>query len=290
MTLNSPLKGLKMPAEESDSLRLQDGSLVRHCQRVYKLEMQRLKWRHWNGEGGSAVAVGRSALIDRIIEAGLNPLSRNFQLQVDSLPAHCEIPLGHWENTGAGIVHSPVDVLLLGKSHATSEEGNTLENSVGTVLKSLGFEVRITVLTAKECLHRAQSQFPFAFGCLRARRVSGDLSLFQEWNQRFWMNLVKNQMTFLSEMADYLHALHEDYGPTVYLTESDLNLGAGGLVDLAGLHGCLKVMTGNDDPVMRPSGGSLSPRDWNRLQDARRQLILVRNHLTFWKEAGKTAC
>ncbi|HEU0004946.1 MAG TPA: hypothetical protein VFS12_03050, partial [Terriglobia bacterium] len=55
--------------EDANSLRLQDGSLVRHCQRVYKLEMQRLKWRHWNGVEGSAVTVGRSALVDRIIEA-----------------------------------------------------------------------------------------------------------------------------------------------------------------------------------------------------------------------------
>jgi hypothetical protein len=61
-------------------------------------------------------------------------------------------------------------------------------------------------------------------------------------------------MAFLSEMADYLEALHEDYGPSVYLTESDLELGVGGLVDLAGLHGCLKVMTGSNDHLMQPLG------------------------------------
>ena len=137
------------------------------------------------------------------------------------------------------------------------------------------------MLTAKECLHRAQAQFPFAFACLGARCLSGDMAVFQEWTQRFWANLFKNQMAFLSEMADYLEALHEDNGSSVYLTESDLKLGAGGLVDLAGLHGCLTVMTGSNDPLMRPVSGSLAPRDWQRLEEARRHLILVRNHLHF---------
>src|SRR6476619_7173927 len=68
MTLNSPLTGLKTP-QDFNPLRFQDGSLLKHCQRIYKLEMQRLKWRHLNGAEGSAVMVGRSALVDRIIDA-----------------------------------------------------------------------------------------------------------------------------------------------------------------------------------------------------------------------------
>lgn len=282
MIINSPLKSLKV-SEDAGSLRLQDGSLIRHCQRVYKLEMQRLKWRHWNGEEGSAITVGRGALIDRIIEAVIEAVFTEFPAVSRQLSGTLRntawVALGEYGRLELA-PHSPVDVLLLGKSHAMSEECNTLENSVGAVLKSLGFEIRMSVLTAKECVHRTQSQFPFAFSCLGARRISGDLALFQEWNQRFWMGLVKNQIIFLSEMADFLQALHEDYGPSVYMTESDLNLGAGGLVDLAGLQGALKVMTGNDDPVMRPVAG-LSPSDWKRLQDARRRLFLVRNHLHF---------
>lgn len=270
-------------SEEAGSLRLQDGSLIRHCQRVYKLEMQRLKWRHWNGEEGSAITVGRSALIDRIIEAVIEAAFAEFPAVSRKLSSTSRniawVALGEYGRLELA-PHSPVDVLLLGKSQAMSEECSTLENSVGAVLKSLGFEVRMSVLTTKECVHRTQSQFPFAFSCLGARRISGDLDLFQEWNQRFWMSLVKNQMIFLSEIADYLQSLHEDYGPGVYVTDSDLNLGAGGLVDLAGLQGSLRVLTGTDDPVMRPVGG-LSPSDWKRLQDARRRLILVRNHLHF---------
>jgi len=270
--------------EDSNLLRPQDGSLVRHCQRVYKLEMQRLKWRHWNGRDGSAVTVGRSALADRIIEAvfesALTELPVVGRRSASALRNAAWIALGEYGRLELA-PHSPVDILLLVKTHTRPEAGNSLESLVRPVLGSLGFEVRLSVLTAKECLHRAQTQFPFAFACLGARCVLGDTAVFQDWIQRFWTHLFKNQMAFLSEMADYLEALHEDYGPSVYVTEPDLKLGVGGLADLSGLHGCLNVVTGSRNLLMQPVSGSLVPRDWQRLQEARRHLILVRNHLHF---------
>ncbi len=282
MTLNSTSTGLRTPGD-SDSLRLHDGSLLRHCQRIYKLEMRSLRWRHWNGTEGSAVTVARSALVDRLIqvvfESAVRELSGVERQPVGTLRNTVWIALGEYGRLELA-PHSPVDVLLLVKSHAKHEVDSGLEAAARDVFSSLGFEIRLSALTVKECLHRAQAQFPFAFACLGARRISGDLSVFEEWNQRFWANLAKNQMAFLSELTDYLAALHDDHGPSVYSTESDLNLGAGGLVDLAGLHGCLRLMTGSNDPLIRPVG-SLAPRDWQRLEQARQHLLLVRNHLHF---------
>jgi len=282
MTLIPLLTGLDSQ-EALNRLSLQDGSLLRHCQRIYKLEMQRLKWRHWNGAEGSAITVGRSVIVDRIVEAvsdsGLREIAEIGRQSAAGIRNAAWIALGEYGRLELA-PHSPVDVLLLVKSHDRPDAGRGLEAAVREALSSLGFEIRLSVLTSKECLHRSQTQFPFAFACLGARYVSGDAAAFQEWNQRFRVNLVKNQMVFLSELSDYLAALHEDYGPSVYLTESDLKLGIGGLVDLAGLHGCLTVMTGRNDPLMRPVD-SLGPRDWQRLEHARRRLISVRNHLHF---------
>ena len=282
MTLMPPLTGLNTP-EVLSRLRLQDGSLLRHCQRIYKLEMQRLKWRHWNGAEGSTIAVGRSVLVDRIIEAvsdsGFREILGTGRQSAAAFRHVAWIALGEYGRLELA-PHSPVDVLLLVKSHASHEVGPNLQATAREALGSLGFEIRVSVLTLKECLHRSQTQFPFAFACLAARHVAGDSGAFQDWSQRLWINLVKNQMVFLSELSDYLTALHEDYGPSVYTAESDLKLGIGGLVDLAGLHGCLRVMTGRNDPLLRPVG-NLVPRDWQRLEQARRYLILVRNHLHF---------
>ena len=279
MTLNSPLSRTKVP-EHSNSLLLQDGSLVRHCQTVYKREMQRLKWRHLNGTDGSTVTVGRSALVDHIIKTvSESVLEDAGQQGANALRGGAWIALGEYGRLDLA-PYSPVEVLLLLKGHSKPEIDANLESAIRAALGSLGFEIRLSVQTAKECLHRAQVQFPFALACLAARSITGDSAVFQEWSRRFWTGLAKNQMAFLSEMTDYLEALHEDYGSSVYLTESDLKLGAGGLLDVAGLQGCLTLTTGQRVAIIRPIG-SLSPHEWQRVEEGRRHLLLVRNHLHF---------
>ena len=199
MTLMPPLTGLNTP-EVLSRLRLQDGSLLRHCQRIYKLEMQRLKWRHWNGAEGSTIAVGRSVLVDRIIEAvsdsGFREILGTGRQSAAAFRHVAWIALGEYGRLELA-PYSPVDVLLLVKSHASHEVGSSLQATAREALGSLGFEIRVSVLTSKECLHRSQTQFPFAFACLAARHVAGDSGAFQDWSQRLWINLVKNQMVFL---------------------------------------------------------------------------------------------
>jgi len=267
-----------------NSVQLQDGSLVRHCQRSYKCEMQRLAWRHWNGEEGSGVTVGRSALVDRLITtisaATLRESVSGGRRPDGALRNAVWIALGEYGRLELAPC-SPVDVLLLLKTNTRPDDDHSLESAVRAVFQALGLTLRLSVLTTKECLTRVQTQFPFAFDCLGARCLSGDKVLFQEWNHRFWMSLVKNQTVLFSEMDDYLRALHADHGPSIYLTESDLKLGVGGLADLFGLQGCLTVMTGNRDALVGRTRGNLSPRDCQRLQAARRHLIVVRNHLHF---------
>ena len=120
MTLMPPLTGLNTP-EVLNRLRLQDGSLLRHCQRIYKLEMQRLKWRHWNGAEGSTITVGRSVLVDRIIEAvsdsGFREILGTGRQSAAAFRHVAWIALGEYGRLELA-PHSPVDVLLLVKSHA----------------------------------------------------------------------------------------------------------------------------------------------------------------------------
>src|SRR5262245_2717781 len=83
-----------------NSLHLQDGSLVRYCRSFYKLEMQRLKWRHLNGEEGSAVTVGRGALLDQLIElvfeVAHRELSGQFRQAGDTFQKTVWIALGEY--------------------------------------------------------------------------------------------------------------------------------------------------------------------------------------------------
>lgn len=282
MDLTSGPIRLMQVSQDAGLLRLGDGPLRLRCRKVYEIEMQRLKWRHLNGAEPAVVTVGRSALLDRLIRAlwneareefgGADPAARELKR------ASC-VALGEYGRLDLAPC-SPVDLLVLVKSPAVGKPGKAI-SSVIEAAKSLGFEARILVLTAKECLQRAQSHFPFSFGLLGSRWVTGDAAAFQELEQRFRLSLFRNQLAFLFEMSDYLDALHEDHGASVFLTESDVKLGAGGLLDVSGLLACLRLLTGTDDPAKIISERKLAAADWNRLQDARQHLAGVRNHLHF---------
>ena len=174
--------------------------------------------------------------------------------------------------------HSPVDLLLLVKSPLKVESGSALEKLLG-VLQSLPSEVRVWVLTIKECLQRAQNCFPFSFGLLGARRVAGDSAAFHDLVQRSRANLFKNQMPFFFEMADYLKAMRA--ADSVSLVESDLKLDAGGLLEIYAFMSCMKVLVGSDQPDRILAQAAVDVREWKQLDDARQHLTLIRNHLHF---------
>ncbi len=275
------LQGVSALLTEVDSLRIEDGSLTASCRRAYALEMQRLKWRHWNGAPGSATAVGRGVLLDKLIVAVWDLFQKGSGPEQTPLAVGLRnavwIALGEYGRLDLA-PHSPVDLLLLVKSPLKVESGSALEKLLG-VLQSLPSEVRVSVLTIKECLQRAQNCFPFSFGLLGARRVAGDSAAFHDLVQRSRANLFKNQMPFLFEMADYLKAMRA--ADSVSLVESDLKLDAGGLLEIYAFMSCMKVLVGSDQPDRILAQAAVDVREWKQLDDARQHLTLIRNHLHF---------
>src|SRR5262249_29260501 len=124
-------------------LRLDDGSLVQHCRRVYALEMQRLKWRHRNGAAGPAITVGRSALLDAVGSAVWDRVQRESGKESDALTRELRraawIALGEYGRLDLA-PHSPVDVLLLLKSSASGELGIVLARPI-KLIQSIGCEL-----------------------------------------------------------------------------------------------------------------------------------------------------
>jgi [protein-PII] uridylyltransferase len=266
---------------EGDSWRIEEGSFAASCQNAYALEMQRLKWRHWNGAPGSATAVGRGILMDRLISVIWETFQKGFEKEGPPLAASLRnatwIALGEYGRLDLA-PYSPVDVLLLVKSPLKVESGSALERLLG-VLQSLPSEVRVLVLTAKECLQRAQGCFPFCFGLLGARRIAGDPAAFHDLVQRSRANMWKNQLPFFFEMSDYLNAARTV--DSVSLLESDLKLDAGGLLEIYAFENCMKVLVGSDQPHRILAQGAVDVREWKQLDEARQHLALIRNHLHF---------
>src|SRR5262245_55992983 len=108
----------KVPAAAGPLMSLEDGSLLSHCQSLYKIEMRRLRIRHWTGPRGEALGISRRALIDAVLEA-IWQASQNGNEQHDLKAAGTGLSLA-WMALGEHGSQdlgpfSPVELLILEK-------------------------------------------------------------------------------------------------------------------------------------------------------------------------------
>src|SRR5262245_12488315 len=81
------LKSLSRPplqlSVQGRDLTLEGGSLLNYCQRAYRLGMAQLKWRHWNGADAERTTVGRSVILDQLIQTLWNAITAEQSLVGD---------------------------------------------------------------------------------------------------------------------------------------------------------------------------------------------------------------
>ena len=266
----------------TEPLRIEDGSLLHYCQRANQLEMARLRSSHLNGEGGFAIATSRSIHIDGLLQSIQQTLQESL-LPAGSSPGS-QFPVA-WIAIGEfGCLEisprSPVDLLILLKPNQQNFSEETVEE-IRRILQSSGIHSQVTMTSPKECLHRALNSISFGVKLLSARFISGDHPQFRDLMQRFRANVLKNPLSFVFELTDYLKEMHEDYGKNIYHVDSDLTWGAGGLLDGQAFLGCLRILTGTESPEKLLEDRHVSPRDWTCIQRGREFLLRVRNALHF---------
>jgi [protein-PII] uridylyltransferase len=259
---------------------LEDGSLLRHCQSLYAREMLRLRIRHWNGAGGDALCVSRSALVDALLEtvwlASRESPRNDFEASGTGLSL-AWIAVGEYGSEGLG-PFSPIELLILEKPAAKSYTRSRLED-VLEVIRLTGLEVRSSRLGFKECLRKAQNDFSFGFSLLSGRRIAGSESVVQDLIQRFKSSQYRNPLGYVHQLAEFLKRAHHQHGESPYLLESDLDLGSGGLLDVHALLRSISVFLGSSHPDKLLAAGIMTPLEWTRLGTAREHLMRTRNHL-----------
>ena len=264
-------------------LHLEDGSLLRYCKRLYRLEMHRLRIRHWNGASGDKIAASRSTVIDAVLQmiwetvlSNLRKIGSRIGGSIPSLSLSW-IALGEYGSLDLA-PFSTVELLLLGKS--TTKTGTVPElEKIAEVIKSIGFDVRLSILPPKECLQRAQTDFAFCFSLLSSRCVTGDEAIFQDFFHRFRSGQFKNRLVYVYELSELLRQQHNEYGHSVYLLESDIDRGAGGLLDYHALLKSIMLLIGSESTEKIMAEGEITPLEWKRLGEAFQHLLTVRNHL-----------
>jgi [protein-PII] uridylyltransferase len=260
---------------------LDDSSLLQYCQRLYKVEMHRLRIRHWNGASGEALGVSRSALVDQILrsvwQASQTESAANNYKPAGTGASFAWIALGQYGSEDLG-PFSPVELLILERPAAKSEARSKLEQ-ISKVIRSVGFEVELAVLSFKQCLQRAQSNFAFGLSLLSGRRVVGSESVAQDLIQRFKLGQLRNPLVYFHELAELLKATHQQHGDSTYLLESNLDLGSGGLLDCRALLRSINLFVGSENVDRILAAGIMTAMEWAHLEAARQHLMKARNHL-----------
>ncbi len=244
--------------------------------------MNRLRSRHLNGEGGFVIATSRGILLDQILQ------SVHQTLQAAPLSAGvasgAQFP-GAWIAIGEyGCLdlspRSPVDLLILLRSNQQPIPEEAIEE-LRLMLQASGIHPQVTVANPKECLHRALNSYSFGVKLLSARHIGGDPTQFKDLMQRFRANVLKNPLSFVFQITDYLKEMHAGHGKDIYRIDSDLTWGTGGILDGQTFLGCLRILTGAESPEKLLEDRHLSPRDWTFIQRGREFLLRVRNALHF---------
>ncbi len=263
------------------ALSLDDGSLLQYCRSLYKVEMHRLRIRHWNGASGEALGVSRSALIDQIVrciwQASQTESVAHHYRTATAGASLAWIAMGQYGSVDLG-PFSPVELLILEKPAAKSDARAKLEQ-ISEFIHLVGFEINLAILGFKKCLQRAQSNFAFGFSLLSGRRVAGSESVAQDLGQRFKLGVLRNPLVYFHEMTELLKANHERHGDSTYLLESDLDFGAGGLLDCRALLRSVSLFVGSEDFDRVLATSAMTATEWTRLQAARQHLMKARNHL-----------
>jgi len=237
--------------------------------------------RHWNGAGGEALCVSRSALVDTVLEAVFrashNENRRHDREATGTGLSLAWVAVGEYGSEDLG-PFSPVELLILEKPTAKGYARSRLENIL-EVIKSVGFEVCSPILGFKECLRQAQNDFPFGLSLLSGRRIAGSESVVQDLSQRFKSSQFKNPLVYIHQLAEFLKQAHHQHGESPFLLESDLDMGSGGLLDLRALWRSISLFLGSTNLDKLLAAGIMTPLEWTRLTAARQHLMKTRNHL-----------
>jgi len=251
--------------------------------RTYKRGMYQLRIRHCNNASSDVVTRLRSVLIDELIRNTAESLSyqpSDLGIQQGLISSQLAwLALGEygWQELSP---FSVVELLLLGKS-GKGIEWDDFRVQVQDLVRKIGIECQVHGFSIKECIQKAQTDLSFCLSILSARALLGDLSLFDGLQHRLRATLVKNQLIFLYDLERQVHDRYERYGQNVYLLESDIESGAGGIVDFRAFRVMTTLLTGQRGPEPLVARGEINAKEWQQASRAHLHLLRVRNSLHF---------
>jgi [protein-PII] uridylyltransferase len=177
---------------------------------------------------------------------------------------------------------SDIDLLFL----CPQDPGESLDQEIRPILYPLwdaGYQVGYSIRSLKETLALAREDLTVVTALLDARKIAGNPHLFQEWQDRFWEEILAPGKT------KWIHAIiqgawkrHQKYRDPSFLIQPQLKEGEGGLRDIHTLLWLNKIYSELKGPRDLEHFPGLSPQEVQALRGGTDFLLKVRNQLHFF--------
>jgi [protein-PII] uridylyltransferase len=188
--------------------------------------------RHEGGAGGRALVVAYTDAIDGLIDVLAAAATRHYRSRHARINQRCTlVALGGY---GRGELNpdSDIDLLIL-FPWKVNPYVETLGEVVLYALWDAGLTVGHALRNIRECSHLAARDLTVKTALLDARYVSGDESLFTEFDATMREQVWSHQpAAFFKEKLAESQERHARAGDSVYLLQPQLKEGKGGLRDL----------------------------------------------------------
>jgi [protein-PII] uridylyltransferase len=255
-----------------------------------KTGRKEIRTAHDAGTGGLEIAARRSGLMDVL----LGDLFRHFLIETGAAEKTGQPhPVTIMASGGYGRGHlnpaSDIDLQFLvpGSTHKLPASVEELVQKVSMMLFDLGLEVSYPVRSVKEACKFANKDHPTKTALLDARFVSGDETLFTQFEDSFFAHCIRgHEKSYLAERSRDIRSRHQKYGRTPHLQEPNVKEGCGGLRDHHNLIWVLWVLRKSRDLKALVREGKLTEIAYAELEEAFEFLMRVRNELHY-SQQGK---
>jgi [protein-PII] uridylyltransferase len=252
--------------------------------RFLKLEEHRLRLEHAHGCGGRELAQKRADVMTVMLRhLWTGAWETHQRSHLDKPPRIALLAVGGF-GRGELNPYSDIDILFLYPSDIAKQttQVNDIVQQILYMLWDIGFQVGHATRTMPELVAQANGDLRTKTSLLEARFLSGDESLFTEFEKTFERKCLHgHEKEFLEWRVGDQRDRHEKAGNTVFLQEPNVKNGCGGLRDYQNLLWVGKVKRGLASTQQFVDAQLLTPTERKQLDRAYDFLLRIRTELHY---------
>jgi len=218
---------------------------LKNIKKFVKAQNLKFKAAHYSDVSGLELCKNRAHMVDTIIKSAFNSICFWYtNKQKKTVPIVAIIALGGYGRAELN-PHSDIDLLFL-------HDGSLLERSKGFwellnenivyLLFDLGLKVGHSVRSLQEAFEFANKDLQTKTSFLESRFISGETSLYSEFEKGFWDHCIAGQEdSYIAERLRDQAFRREKFGNSACMLEPNIKNGCGGLRDFQNLIWMIKV-------------------------------------------------